>query len=179
MNLPYRVSLFTLLVLLTWTVSLRAQQPADTSSTDAPPGSTVITSDELHSDQLNHTSVFDGNVLVVGTSFNLTCDEMKVLFDKEGKVDHIIATGNVVINQPGRVTHSGQVDYYREDDKFVLTDQPVIVDNKNQISAPKITIYRTTQTMITEGKPTKVILVNGGMGTGSSPSTTPGNLPDK
>ncbi len=178
MNFPHRVPLFTLALLLTWTVALQAQQAADTSSTDAPPpGSTVITSDELHSDQANHISVFDGNVLVTGSSFNLTCDEMKVLFSKDGKVDHIIAMGNVVINQPGRITHCGQADYYREDDKFVLTDQPVILDNKNQISAPKITIYRTNQSMVTEGKPTKVILVNGGIGTNAS--TPPAPLPDK
>jgi lipopolysaccharide transport protein LptA len=181
MKLSNHVLLFACALLLTWTVASRAQQAndaTDTSGADTPPpGSTVITSDELHSDQLSHTSVFDGNVMVVGTSFNLTCDEMKVLFGKDGKVDHIIAIGNVVINQPGRVTHSGQVDYYREDDKFVLTDQPVIVDNKNQISAPKITIYRTNQTMVTEGKPTKVILVNGGIGSGTS--TPPAPLPDK
>jgi lipopolysaccharide export system protein LptA len=108
--------------------------------------------------------------MVTGSSFNMTCDEMKVLFTKDGKVDHIIATGNVVITQPGRVTHSGEVEYYRDEDKFVLTDQPLIVDNKNQISAPKITIYRTNQTMETEGKPTKVILINGGIGSGTSSS---------
>ena len=51
--------------------------------------------------------------------------------------------------------------------RFVLTDQPVIVDNKNQISAPKITIYRTNQTMVTEGKPCKVVIINGGIGSGT------------
>jgi len=174
MNLLQRASLFTFVLLLAWTTSARAQQAAGDADTP-PPGSTVITSDELHSDQANHTSVFTGNVMVVGTSFNLTCDEMKVLFGKDGKVDHIIASGNVVINQPGRVTHSGQVDYYREDDKFVLTDSPVIVDNKNQISAPKITIYRANQTMLTEGKPTKVILINGGIGSSTPPAPLPDN----
>jgi len=177
MNLLHRIPFLSVVLLLAWTLASQAQT-ADASSMDTPPaGSTVITSDELHSDQLNHTSVFNGNVMVVGTNFNLTCDEMKVLFNKEGKVDHIIATGNVVINQPGRVTHSGQVDYYSVDDKFVLTDQPVIVDNKNQLSATKITIYRATQSMTTEGK-TKTILVNGGIGS-STPAPAPAPLPDK
>jgi lipopolysaccharide export system protein LptA len=84
----------------------------------------------------------------------------------------------VVITQPGRITHSGECEYFQEDDKFVLTDQPVIVQDKNQISAPKIIIYRTTQTLTTEGKPSKVILVNGGgMGSGSPAPAAP--LPDK
>ena len=77
---------------------------------------------------------------------------MTVIFTKDGKVDHIVSTGDVVITQPGRITHSGQCEYFREDDKFVLTDQPVIVDHGNQLSAPKITIYRTNQTLMTEGK---------------------------
>ena len=175
MNLLHRVPLLTLVLMLAWATSPRAQQAADTSdATTPPPGSTVITADELHSDQLNHTSVFNGNVIVVGTNFNLTCDEMNVLFTKDGKVDHIIATGNVVINQPGRVTHSGQVDYYREDDKF-CPDRPAR-DRAGQEPdlRPENHHLQSSQTMITEGKPTKVVLVNGGFSSGTStPSRSP------
>jgi lipopolysaccharide transport protein LptA len=177
MNPLHRISLLTFLLLLAWIPASNAQQAGADDANTPPPGSTVITSDELHSDQANHTSVFTGNVMVTGTSFNLTCEEMKVLFGKDGKVNHIIATGNVVITQPGRVTHSGQVDYYSDDDKFVLTDSPMIIDNKNQLSATKITIYRTTQTMSTEGK-AKVVLINGGIGSSDAGTpTTP--LPTK
>jgi len=158
-------------MLLSCTLAVRAQVPD--GSNDAPPtGSTVINSDELHSDQLNHVSTFTGNVVVTGSSFNMTCDEMKVLFTKDGKVDHIIATGNVVITQPGRVTHSGQCEYFRDEDKFVLTDQPMIVQDKNKIVAPRITIYRTTQTLQTEGKRSTVTLGNGG-GLGPDSSSAP------
>ena len=175
MNPSHRVPLLSLVLLLAWTLSPRAQQAADTSGADTPPpGSTVITSDELHSDQANHTSIFTGNVLVVGTNFNLTCAEMKVLFTKDNKVDHIIATGNVVITQPGRVTHSGQAEYFRDEDKFVLTDQPIIVDNKNQLSAPKIIIYRTDQRLETEGR-SKTILINGAIGSTPTPAPAPDN----
>jgi len=178
MNLPYRIPLLLSLLLMVCALTVSAQTP-DSGANDAPPpGSTVITSDELHSDQLNHVSTFTGNVIVTGSSFNMTCDEMKVLFTKDGKVDHIIASGNVVITQPGRITHSGQCEYFREDDKFVLTDQPVIVQDKNKIAAPKIIIYRTTQTLETEGKGSRVILGNGGLGTGS-PSAPASPLPEK
>jgi lipopolysaccharide transport protein LptA len=163
--------LLTLVLLLTWNVSAHAQDATDANP--PPPGSTVITSDELHSDQVARISVFNGNVMVAGSSFNMTCDEMKVLFDKEGKVNHIIATGNVIITQPGRVTHSGQAEYFAEDDKFVLTDQPTIVDNKNRLSAPKIIIYRTDQKLVTEGKST-ITLPSGSLGSSSSsPSSAP------
>ena len=165
--------LLSLLALMAWTSPSRAQDAADATAADAPPpGSTVITSDELRSDQASHVSVFSGSVMVVGTNFTLTCKEMTVNFTKDNKVDVITATGDVVITQPGRVTHSGQAQYFREDDKFVLTDQPNILDNKNQIFAPIITIYRTKQTMLTSGGKSRVVLSNGTIGTSTS-TTTP------
>lgn len=170
----HRLSLLSLLLLiLAWFTPVQAQDVNPTGTETAPPGSTVITSDELHSDQLNHTAVFTGNVTVVGTNFNLACQEMTVNFTKDGKIDNILATGDVVITQPGRVTHSGQAQYFRLEDKFVLTDQPKIVDNKNEISAPKITIYRLKQTMITEGGRSTVIMKNDGMASPTTPTSNP------
>jgi lipopolysaccharide transport protein LptA len=131
-----------------------------TGAPAAPPGSTVITSDELHMDQESHTSVFSGNVVVIGTNFKMTCQEMTVNFTSDNKVDIITAKGNVVIIQPGRITHSGQAQYFHDEDKFVLTDSPVIDDNGNEISAPKIIIYRTKQSLYTDG-PTKTIIQQG------------------
>ena len=148
-----------------WGTSLQAQD-----ASTPPSGSTIITSDELHVDQENHTALFTGNVLVVGNNFNLKCQEMTVLFTKDGKIDHIIAKGEVGIEQPGRVAHCGQADYFRDEDKFVLTDQPSIIDNKNRIEAPKITIYRTTQQMITDGR-TKTTLVQSIGGSGTPPAS--------
>ena len=170
MKLPHRLLFFAIALLLAWNLPLQAQD----ASTPAP-GTTVITSDELHITEENQTrkAVFTGSVLVVGDNFNLKCQEMTVLFNKESKVDHIIAKGDVVIQQPGRIAHCGQADYFQEEDKFVLTDQPVIIDNKNQIEAPKITIYRTTQQMVTEGR-TKTTLAQG-FGSGSPTSPAPIN----
>ena len=170
MNLSRLLPVLCLLLLTSWITSSRAQD-ADPTGADAtaPAGSTVITSDVLHADQNTHISIFTGNVVVVGTNFHMTCDEMTVFF-VDGKVSHIIATGNVVIIQPDRITHCGHAEYFKDEDKFILTDSPNILDNKNQIFAPEITIYRTDQKMITKGA-TKVILVNGGPG--SSDTTTP------
>ncbi len=137
-------------------------QSTDVGNPDTPPaGATVITSDELHMDQVGHTAIFTGNVVVVGNNFNMKCDEMTVYFTNDSKIDNIVAKGNVVIIQPGRITHAGQAQYFRSDDKFVLTDQPVILDNKNQIEAPEITIYRTKQSLETKGR-TKTTIIEGG-----------------
>jgi lipopolysaccharide export system protein LptA len=154
-------------------------QTADDASSDVTPptGSTVITSDELHSDQANHVSVFTGKVVVIGTNFKLTCQEMTVNFTKDNKVDTIVATGDVVITQPDRITHCGRAQYFRDEDKFVLTDQPVILDHKNQISGPQIIIYRTTQKMQVEGGRSNVIL--GPDSLGSPKDSTPPSTENK
>ena len=132
----------------------------DDSETAAPPGATVITSDELNMDQAARTSVFTGDVVVTGTNFKMTCEEMTVYFTSANKIDHIVAKENVIIVQPGRVTHCGQADYYRDDDKFILTDQPRIIDNKNTIEAPEIIIYRETKKLVTKGR-SKVTVIQG------------------
>ena len=157
--MPMKSLLLSAALLLAAVLAARAQTAdiADTGEETPPPGSTLIQSDELQMDQVTHIAVFRGNVVVTGTNFSMKCQEMTVNFDKAGKVDTILSKGDVEVVQPGRVTHSGQAFYTRGDDKFVLTDQPVIIDNKNKVSAPKIIIYRTKQSMYTEGRTTTVI----------------------
>jgi lipopolysaccharide export system protein LptA len=156
-----------LFALLLAALPLGAQTDDVTGDVTPPPGSTLITSDELHSDQQNHVSIFTGNVVVVGNQFHMTCQEMTVNFTKDNKVDTIVATGDVVITQPDRITHCGRADYFHDEDKFVLTDQPHILDHKNQISGPEITIYRTTQKMEIKGR-SNVVLGPDSLGSSSA-----------
>jgi lipopolysaccharide export system protein LptA len=164
---PVRLfSLLCLAALAAATGSSPAQDTPPPETTDAtgeptpPAGSTVITSDDLHMDQASHTAVFTGSVVVTGTNFKMTCQEMTVLFTSDNKVDTITGKGDVVVVQPGRITHSGEAQYYHDEDKIVLTDSPIINNNGNIISAPKIIIFRSKQSLYTEG-PTKTILESG------------------
>ncbi len=176
MNLLFRLPLFLALLALGGITRLPAQDATTPASETAPPGSTVITSDELRSDENTHISVFTGDVTVTGNAFNLTCDEMTVYFTKANKIDHIVCVGNIVIKQPGRVTTCGRCEYFSEEDKFVLTDGPVILDGKNRVSGPRITIYRGTQQMNVQGKGSKVTLGEGALAapkTSAAPRATP------
>ncbi len=141
----------------------------DTGAPTPAPGSTVIDSDELQMDQSTHVAVFTGNVVVTGTNFTLKCEEMTVNFDRSDKIDNIVAKGDVVILQPGRITHCGQAVYYRDEDKFDLTDQPIINDNGKTVAAPKITIYRSRQSFLTQGKSRVVIPEGSGLNDASTP----------
>jgi lipopolysaccharide transport protein LptA len=152
---------------------LPAQVDDANPETAPPPGSTVITSDELHSDQQTHVSIFTGNVVVVGTNFRMTCQEMTVNFTKDNKVDTIVSTGDVVITQPNRVTHCGHAEYFHDDDKFVLTDSPTILNGKDLLSGTEIVIYRTSQKLETHGGRTNMVLGPGSMGSSTTDTPTP------
>ena len=130
----------------------------------APAGSTVITSDELHADQVAHTSIFTGKVVVIGINFHMTCQEMTVYFTNDNKVQRIVATGDIIITQPDRVTHCGHAEYLQETDTFVLTDSPVILNGKDELHGTRITINRTTQKMTSEGGRTKAVLRDQNLG---------------
>ena len=161
MNSLRSLLLLPCLILLAGITPAPAQLPDEP---DVPPGGTVITSDELRSDQNAHTSVFTGNVIVLGQNFRMTCQEMTVYFTNDNKVDRIVATGEVVITQPDRVTHCGHAEYFRDEDKFVLTQSPIIYDHKNKVSGPQITIYRTTQKMEVTGGRSETTIANENMG---------------
>jgi lipopolysaccharide export system protein LptA len=169
-RLPF---LLLFVALLLARAPLPAQTTDDSNPETPPPGGTIITSDELHSDQNTHISVFTGNVVVVGTNFRMTCQEMTVYFNKDNKVDKIVSTGDVVITQPDRVTHCGHAEYFHDDDKFILTDQPVILDHKNKVMGPKITIFRTNQKMIVDGGRSTTVISNDSMGTPKAPEPPP------
>ena len=172
MNLTPAAACFALLALLSMLpVGGQTTPNVDPSSPDTPPpGATVITSDELRMDQLAHTAVFTGTVVVVGSNFNMTCELMTVYFNNANKINTIVAEGNVVIIQPGRITHCGHAIYYHDKDKFDLTDQPDILDNKNEIKAPEIIIYRMKKELITKGR-TKTTIIEGiGASTNSTPN---------
>jgi lipopolysaccharide transport protein LptA len=152
-------------LMLLGAVALGRAQTADVDAgaETPPPGSTLIASDELHMDQVTHVAVYTGNVVVTGTNFTMKCQEMTVNFDKADKIDNIVAKGDVVINQPGRVTRAGQAIYYHDEDMFDLTDQPMINDNGKTIAAPEIIIYRTKQSIRTKGKTRTVIPEGSGL----------------
>jgi len=167
---PSILSLLAAFALLPW-LPVSGQLDDTNPEVQPPAGSTVITSDELHSDQVAHTSVFSGKVVVVGTNFHMTCQEMTVYSTKENQVDKIVATGDVIITQPDRVTHCGHAEYFHTEDKFVLTDSPVILDHKNEVHGTRITIERTTQKMTVDGGRSKVLMHDENLGPTTTPAT--------
>ena len=73
-----------------------------------------------------------------------------------GKIDHIIASGQVVIVQPGRRATGDQLVYTTAEDKFVLTGgPPSIFDAEHgKITGVSLTLFRHDGRVLVEGNNT-------------------------
>ncbi len=133
-----------LLLLRIASVLALAFAPTAAHAADAPPVPTVITSTrmEMWSTDTETRSVFQENVVVTGTNIKITCDKLDVTatrLDTEENKDAtvgtlekfktLIATGNVHIIQGDREITCGRAEVFPAEDRVVLTEKPVVIDN--------------------------------------------------
>ena len=73
-----------------------------------------------------------------------------------GKIDHIIASGQVAIVQPGRRATGDQLVYTTSDDRFVLTGGPPSIFDAEQgkITGVSLTLFRHDGRVVIEGNNT-------------------------
>ncbi len=105
---------------------------------------TVITSTsmEMWSSDTETRSIFKENVTVTGNNLRLTCDKLDVIAVRvHGKDDKnstlpavekfktLVATGNVHIVQGEREVTCGKAEVFPGEDRVVLTEKPVVIDN--------------------------------------------------
>ena len=111
---------------------------------------------------------FAGGVLVKGADMTITAKQMDVLLlprtqastnqslAGEGRLDKIVADGNVVIQQPTRRATGGKLVYTSAEDKFVLTGgSPSIFDAEHgQITGDSLTFYKRDDRVLVKGRKT-------------------------
>ena len=153
--MPFRPALF--LVLLLAAAGLRAQTP------EVQP--TVIESESLdmRSTDTATTYVFSGKVIVTGTNLKLTCDRLEVVTTRKGdptatigrlgNFKSLVATGKVLIAQADREAACGRAEVLPDDDKIILTENPVVRDLSNGATAtgPRMVLYRGERRAVIEG----------------------------
>jgi len=122
--------------------------PAESSSTDT-----------------ETTTTFRDNVVAVGNGITLTCDFLKVVatrigdkaatLGKYGRFRYMLATGHVKITQGDRVATSGRAEVFPDEDRIVLTEQPVVrIESEHyQASGPRMVLYRGQRRAVIEGTP--------------------------
>lgn len=126
---------------------------------------TVITSDgeaRMVSTETEATITFRDKVLVTGTNLKMSCDFLQVVVRRKtdpaatlGKVEKfrsMLATGNVVVIQGDREAACGRAEVLPEQDRIILTENPVVVDHdqKTRIAGEKITILNGQKNFIVE-----------------------------
>lgn len=126
----------------------------------------AITSKRLTYTDDQHRAHFEGGVVAKGSDVTITSDHVDAYMlprsktadnqsrNGQGQLDHIVAEGNVVVEQPARRAEGDKLVYTGSDDKFILTGvSPSIFDAEHgKITANSLTFYKRDDRVLVEGR---------------------------
>jgi lipopolysaccharide export system protein LptA len=135
------------------------EKPSDT-------GPVAISSAKLTYADAERKAHYEGGVLAKGTSFTASAGTMDAyLLPRSqsssnqtlagpGQLDHIVAKGNVVVQQPSRRAEGQTLVYTAAEDKFVLTGGPpsIFDAERGKITGVSLTFFRADDRVLVEGK---------------------------
>lgn len=137
---------------------LRAAEAQETTIDCSGPAESTSTDTET-------TTTFRDNVVAVGNGITLQCDFLKVIasrigdksatLGKYGKFRYLLATGHVKIIQGDRIATAGRAEVFPDEDRIVLTEQPVVrIESEHYTaSGPRMILYRGQRRAVIEGTP--------------------------
>ncbi len=135
---------------------------------------TEIFSDKLtmvSGDKENHF-LFTGNVEVRATNMVATCEKLEVYSGKDtsnkapteppkpgtppiGKIERIVAIGNVRVIQDARIATAGRAEIFPQLGKVVLMESPVVTNKDGLMTGYRITLYQGEQKVEVESDPNR------------------------
>jgi lipopolysaccharide export system protein LptA len=154
LSFRYFPALASILVLAAVAIKEAHGQAGETT-----PQSTIITSEraELRNTGIDAYTVFEENVRLTGTNLEVTCDKLEVFGEQVedpekqagtlGKIRprRILATGHVVILQAGRKATAETLEVLPQEDKIILSGNPVVTDTQGTAAGDRITLLRGDQ----------------------------------
>ena len=126
-------------------------------------GKTVIHSDSFKIDNIRHIVTFTGDVEATRDDLHIKCQKTELFYEEVTEGDNpenypyrilkIIATEDVLISRPDGVTATAEeAVYYQDDEKVVLTGNPVVLkDGDNSAEGTKITYFLKEETFDVQG----------------------------
>jgi len=144
------------------------ERKAKTKSEEKPAaeGPVAITSARLTYADAERLAHYEGGVVAKGTSFTASSNTMDAYFLPRsqtssnqplagpGQLDHLVAKGNVVVQQPTRRAEGKTLVYTASDDKFVLTGGPpsIFDAERGKITGVSLTFFRGDDRVLVEGE---------------------------
>ena len=115
---------------------------------------------------------YEGGVIAKGSAFTASSNTMDVFLmprsqtsgnqslASQGQLDHMVAEGNVVIQQPARRGDGHKLVYTAADDKFVLSGGPpsIFDAERGKITGVSLTFFRGDDRVLVEGEPTTPVV---------------------
>jgi lipopolysaccharide export system protein LptA len=126
----------------------------------------AITSTRLTYADAERKAHYEGGVVAKGTGFTATSSTMDAflvarsqtssnqLLAGTGQLDHIVAKGNVVVQQPSRRAEGQTLVYTASDDKFVLTGGPpsIFDAERGKVTGVSLTFFRGDDRVLVDGE---------------------------
>lgn len=130
-----------LLIVMFWAVPGLAASPSDTPLTGSREP-IEITSDRLDADDNARLMMFIGNAVAKQGDTTIHADRLTVRYAGEGgDVDRVVAEGNVRIVQGGRVATSRRADFFRDQERILLTGEPQVTEKGSTVKGHQITLF--------------------------------------
>lgn len=126
----------------------------------------VVTSTRLTYTDSERRAHYEGGVTAKGTDFTATANgadaylrsRSQIQGNKElagpGRLDHMVAEGNVVVQEPGRKAEGQKLVYTAAEDKFVLSGGPpsIFDAERGKITGVSLTFFQADDRVLVEGE---------------------------
>lgn len=105
-------------------------------------GPIEISAERLEASDVAKSLVFIGNAVAKQGDVTISGDRLTISYKGDGgDVDRVLAEGNVRIVQKGRVATGGRVEFFRAEERMVLTGSPRISEGSNAIQGEEIILF--------------------------------------
>ncbi len=163
-------SIFSLSVILTLWCAAPPHGQCLTKQKEVPGGISsekpiVIYSDTLLFEQEQRLIIFEGNVKARTEDMKVDCKKMIVYLNENpssssgvqpGRIEKIIALWNVVISRSdGGIAKAGRAEFYQNEEKVVLTENPSVQQGSDFVEGNRIVMYLKENRTIIEGSASK------------------------
>jgi len=132
---------FLLIVMVFCAAPSLAASPSDTPLTGSKEP-IEITSDRLDADDNARIMMFIGNAVAKQGDATIYADRLTVRYAAQGgDVDRVVAEGNVRIVQGERVAISRRADFFRDQERILLTGEPQVTEKGSTLKGHQITLF--------------------------------------